>query len=100
MAFIRTDFGPVGGQGRAGAVPQVFAYTSPTDFFGDVVMPGYFPINPPDPMQNMFGVFRPRDWILFTGDTVEDIEFSIMFILNDGSDGNLITVQPAMINAF
>ena len=98
MAFIRTDFRPVGAQGRAGVVPQVFAYTSPDDL-ATIKLSEYFPINSTDPKLNMLGVFKPNDWIMVTHDTGGTIGFSIIFILNDGSDGNPITTQTVDINA-
>ena len=98
MSFIRTNFSPVGAQGRAGVVPQVFAYTSP-DARLTIIGDGYFPTNPTDPKQNMLGVFKPQDWIMVTHDTGGAIGFSILFIDNDGSDGNPITVHTVEINA-
>jgi len=98
MSFIRTDFSPVGAQGRAGVVPQVFAYTSP-DTLATIKGSGYFPINSANPKLNMLGVFKPNDWIMVTSETGGTIAFSIIFILNDGSDGNAITTQTVDINA-
>lgn len=98
MSFIRTDFSPVGAQGRAGVVPQVFAYTSP-DSLATIKGSDYFPINSTDPKLNMLGVFKSQDWIMVTHDTGGTIAFSIIFILNDGSDGNAITTQAVDINA-
>ncbi len=96
--FIRTDFSPVGAQGRAGVVPQVFAYTS-LDTLATIKGSGYFPIDSTDPKLNMLGVFKSQDWIMVTHDTGGTIGFSIIFILNDGSDGNAITTQTVDINA-
>ena len=99
MAFIRTDFSPVGAQGRAGVVPQVFAYTSPDDMV-TIKMSDYFPINPTDPKLNMLGIFKAQDWIMVTSSTDgPGLRFAILFILNDGSDGNAITTQTVDINA-
>jgi len=98
MAFIRTDFSPVGAQGRAGVVQQVFAYTS-LDSLATIKASGYFPINSSDPKLNMLGVFKSQDWIMVNHDTGGVIAFSIIFILNDGSDGNPITTQTEDINA-
>ena len=98
MAFIRTDFSPVGAQGRAGVVPQVFAYTSP-DALATIKGSGYFPINSTNPKLNMLGIFKSQDWIMVTHDTGGTIGFSIIFILNDGSDGNPVTTQTVDINA-
>ena len=94
MSFIRTDFSPVGAQSRAGVVPQVFAYTSP-DTLVAIKLPGYFPINSTDPKVNMLGIFKSQDWIMVT----HDIGFAIIFIDNDGSDGNQVTTQALDINA-
>lgn len=98
MAFIRTDFSPVGAQARAGVVPQMFAYTSADDL-ATIAGSGYFPIDSIDPKLNMLGIFKSTDWIMVTHDTGGTIGFSIIFILNDGSDGNAITTQPVDINA-
>ena len=98
MSFIRTDFSPVGAQARAGVVPQVFAYTSP-DALATIKASGYFPINSVDPKLNMLGVFKSTDWIMVTHTTGGTIGFAIIFILNDGSDGNAITTQTVDINA-
>jgi len=98
MAFIRTDFSPVGAQARAGVVPQVFAYTTP-DLLVTFKAPGYFPINSTNPKLNMLGVFKTSDWIMVTFDTGSVPQFVIIFILNDGSDGNPITVHVDDINA-
>ncbi|MCK4784663.1 MAG: hypothetical protein KAV87_12995 [Desulfobacteraceae bacterium] len=98
MAFIRTDFSPVGAQGRAGVVPQVFAYTSP-DSLATIKGAGYFPQNSTDPKLNMLGVFKSQDWIMVNHDTGGSPGFSIIFISNDGSDGNDITMQTLDINA-
>jgi len=98
MAFIRTDFSPVGAQARAGVVPQVFAYTS-VDSLATIKGSGYFPIDSTNPKLNMLGVFKSQDWINVTHDTGGTIGFSIIFILNDGSDGNAITTQAVDINA-
>jgi len=102
MAFIRTDLSPVGAQGRAGVVPQVWSYTTP-DTFGTVKGSGYFPITntatPPLKNNNMLGNFRPNDWILLTASTGGTDTFTIIFINNDGSDGNPITTQTVDINA-
>ena len=98
MAFIRTDFSPVGAQARAGVVPQVFAYTSPDTLIA-IKASGYFPINSTDPKVNMLGIFKSQDWIMVTSETGGTIAFSIIFILNDGSDGNPITTQALDILA-
>ena len=98
MAFIRTDFSPVGAQSRAGVVPQVFAYISADDL-ATIKASGYFPINSTDPKLNMLGIFKSQDWIMVTHDTGGTIGFAIIFILNDGSDGNPITTQTVDINA-
>ena len=98
MAFIRTDFSPVGAQGRAGVVPQVFAYTSP-DSLAIIKGSGYFPMDSTSPKTNMLGVFKSNDWIILNADTVSDPEFRIIFILNDGRDGNPITTQALNIRA-
>lgn len=98
MAFIRTDFSPVGAQGRAGVVPQVFAYTSP-DTLATIKGSGYFPIDSTDPKLNMLGIFKSQDWIMVTHETGGTIGFAIIFILNDGSDGNPVTTQTVDINA-
>ena len=99
MSFIRTDFSPVGAQGRAGVVPQHFAYTSP-DTLAAIKTSGYFPReNASIDKNGMLGVFKPNDWIHVTSETGGTIAFSIIFILNDGSDGNAITIQTVDINA-
>lgn len=98
MAFIRTDFSPVGAQARRGVVPQVFAYTSP-DSLSTIKASGYFPINPSVAKLNMLNTFSPNDWIMVTHDTGGAIGFLIIFILNDGSDGNPITTQGPDIRA-
>ncbi len=98
MAFIRTDFSTVGAQARAGVVPQIFAYISP-DSLATIKASGYFPINSTAPKLNMLGVFKSQDWIMVTHDTGGTIGFSIIFILNDGSDGNPVTTQTVDINA-
>jgi len=98
MAFIRTNFSTVGAQGRAGVVPQVFAYTSP-DTLATIKGSGYFPIDSTNPKLNMLGVFKSQDWIMVTSENVGSIGFSIIFILNDGSDGNAITTQAVDIQA-
>jgi len=98
MSFIRTDFSPVGAQARRGVVPQHFAYTS-LDNLAAIKTSDYFPIDSTDPKNNMLGIFAPNDWIHVTSDTGGTIEFSIIFILNDGSDGNPITIQTVDINA-
>lgn len=41
MAFVATNFQPLGGQGKAGNSPQMWAYTT-TDAAGDVDSSGYF----------------------------------------------------------
>jgi len=89
--FIRDDFSPVGAQGRAGVAPQVFSYST-VDDLNTVKNFGYFPINSTDPVgNNMLGVFKNGDWILVShGDPVES---SIIFINNDGRDGNAITIH-------
>lgn len=98
MAFIRTDFSPVGAQARAGVVPQVFAYTSP-DSLTAIITSGYFPMDSSDPKQNMLGVFSPNDWIHVTHDTGTTTGFAIIFIDNDGRDGNDITINSVNIRA-
>lgn len=97
--FIRTDLSPVGAQGRAGVVPQVFAYTSP-DNLAAIKASGYFPIdNSLGIGNNMKGNFSPNDWILVTSETGGTAAFTIIFILNDGTDGNAITTNVLDINA-
>ena len=98
MSFIRTDFSPIGAQARRGVVPQNFAYTSP-DTLATIKASGYFPQDSQSPKTNMLAVFAPNDWIHVTHDTGGTIGFSIIFILNDGSDGNAITTQTVDINA-
>jgi len=98
MAFIRLDFSPVGAQARRGVVPQHFAYTSP-DSLATIKASGYFPQDSTNPKTNMLGVFAPNDAIHVAHDTGGTIGFSIIFILNDGSDGNAITTQTVDINA-
>ena len=98
MSFIRTDFSPVGAQARAGVVPQVFAYVS-VDNLAAIKTSGYFPINSVDPKLNMLGIFKSTDWINVTHTTGGTIGFAIIFILNDGSDGNAITTQTVDIVA-
>jgi len=96
--FIRTDFSPAGAQSRAGVVPQQHAYTSADDL-ATIKASGYFPISSAAPKLNMLGVFWPNDWIMVTHDTGGTIGFAIIFILNDGRDGNAITTQTVDINA-
>ena len=48
---------------------------------------------------SMLGNFRPNDMIMVTHDTGTVELTSIVFILNDGSDGNPITVRPDDINS-
>lgn len=98
MAFIRANFSPVGAQARTGSAPQVFVYTS-TDRMFQVVASGYFPIDSTVPNQNMLGIFKPGDWIILNDDTVTDPGFFIIFIKNDGSDGNAITTQARSISS-
>lgn len=97
--FIRTDFSPVGAQARRGVVPQQFAYTSP-DALAAIKASGYFPIdNTGGVGNNMLGIFASNDWIHVTHTTGGTIGFAIIFILNDGSDGNPVTTQTVDINA-
>lgn len=96
MSFIRTDFSPVGAQARAGVVPQVFAYIS-SDLLETIKMSDYFPIDSTTPKLNMLGVFKSNDWIMVTHGI--GFSFSIIFIDNDGSDGNPITTKSDEINA-
>jgi len=96
--FIRTDFSPSGAQSRAGVVPQEHAYTSPDDL-ATIKAAGYFPRTSVNPKLNMLGVFYPNDWINVTHTTGGTIGFAIIFILNDGRDGNPITTQAVDINA-
>lgn len=99
MAFIRNDFSPVGAQGRAGVVPQVFAYTSKDDLAA-IKGSGYFPLeNGVTDKNGMLGIFKTNDWIMVTDDTDTSVGFTIIFILNDGSDGNAITINALDINA-
>jgi len=98
MPFIRTNFSPVGAQGRAGEVQQIFVYTS-TDILIQIRSPGYFPIDSTTPNQNMLGVFKSGDWIILNDDTVSDPGFYIICILNDGSDGNPVTTHPSSITS-
>lgn len=98
MAFIRTDFSPAGAQARAGVVPQMFSYIS-ADSLATIKASGYFPIDSTNPKLNMLGVLKSNDSIMVTHDTGGTIGFSIIFILNDGSDGNPITTQTVDINA-
>jgi len=96
--FIRTDFSPAGAQSRAGVVPQQHNYTSPDDL-ATIKGSGYFPISSAAPKLNMLGVFFPNDSILVTHDTGGTFGAAIIFILNDGRDGNPITTQAVDINA-
>lgn len=95
MDFTRANVSPIGGQSRAGVVPQVFSHVS-LDSLAMIKAPGYFPINSTDPKLNMLGVLKPNDWILVHYD---DVFFVIIFILNDGSDGNPITTHAVEIHA-
>lgn len=99
MAFIRTDFSPVGSQGRAGVVPQVFSYTTP-DNLAAVKASAYFPLeNGVSDKNGMLGVFSTNDIIHVVTETGGTAAFAIIFILNDGSDGNAITTNTLDINA-
>ena len=99
MAFIRKDFSPVGSQARRGVVPQVFSYTT-LDPINTVIVDAYFPQGPTAPVgNNMLGVFSPNDIIIVTYDTGGTPLTQIIFISNDGSDGNAITTQTVDINA-
>lgn len=98
MAFIRTDFSPVGAQARAGVVPQLFAYTTP-DTLATVKASGYFPQGPTTQPNSMLGVFGPNDMIMVTHETGGTPLTSIIFILNDGSDTNDITTRTDDINS-
>jgi len=98
MAFIRTDLSLVGSQGRAGVVPQVFAYTSP-DSLATIMAAAYFPTNPSDPKLNVVGVFKVQDWVMVTHDTGGTPGFSIIVIGTDGSDGGPIFTFIKDINA-
>jgi len=98
MAFIRTDFSPVGGQGRAGGVPQVFAYVS-TDPLATIKASGYFPITSINPKLNMLGVLKLHDWIMVTHDSEGTPGFTIIFVNNDGSNGAAITIRTVDIQA-
>lgn len=96
MAFVRTDFSPVGGQGRAGVVQQVFAYVSTVDSLATIKASGYFPIDSTDPSLNMLGVLSSGDWIMVSSSSSN---FGIIFIDNDGRDGNPITTISTDITA-
>ena len=98
MSFIRTDFSPIGAQGRAGVVPQHFSYTS-VDSLATIKGSGYFPQDSTSPKLNMLRVFAPNDAIHVAHSTGGTIGFAIIFINNDGSDGNAITTQSVDINA-
>lgn len=98
MSFIRTDFNPAGAQSRAGVVPQLHAYTSADDL-ATIKASGYFPISSAVPKLNMLGIFYPNDWIHVTHGTGGVHGFSIIFILNDGRDGNPITTHAVDITA-
>jgi len=98
MSFIRKNFSPAGAQSRAGGVPQVHSYTSP-DSLATIKASGYFPRTSADPKLNMLGIFFPNDWINVSHDTGGLFGFAIIFILNDGRDGNPITTSTLDINA-
>ncbi len=96
MAFIRTDFSPVGAQARAGVVPQLFAYTT-LDALAAVIAAAYFPFGAGSQPNSMLGTFKTNDMIMVTYDTGGTPLTAIIFILNDGSDGNDITVRADQI---
>jgi len=100
-SFIRTNFSPLGAQGRAQVAPQVFSYWTLDDLFGSAVKaPDYFPIDSRDPTRdNMLGVFKSNDWIMAIGGVPGDELFAILFIDNDGRDGNVITSHAVDIRA-
>ena len=98
MAFIRKDFGPVGSQARRGVVPQVFSYTT-VDDLATVKASAYFPQGSGSQPDSMLGIFAPNDIIHVATETGGTVAFAIIFILNDGSDGNAITTQTVDINA-
>lgn len=101
MAFIRKNLSPAGAQARAGVVPQEWTYTHPTDDLDDITGDGYFPqgLTTPDPKDNMLGLFRSNDWINVVSESTGAIGFAIIFIDNDGSDGQDITVHDLKIIA-
>jgi len=101
--FIRDNFSPLGAQGRARVAPQVFSYLT-IDDLSSIKDPDYFPRDSTDPVgNNMLGVFKPNDWIMLNWINIVNpsgpIQFRIIFIDNDGRDGNVITTHAVDIRA-
>ena len=76
MAFSRAGWGPIGGQSRRGAAPQIWAYTS-TDAETAIDAAGYF--------NNVSDDVEVGDIIYITGDTGGTRTYSLHPVVSNAS---------------
>ncbi len=88
MAFDKTNFSPIGGQGARGKAPQMFSYKSGTDALAAVKGSGYF-----DEVADMLVA---GDLIYFF-DTAQNTAFD--FIRVDAITAGVVTVDTLDVNA-
>lgn len=86
MAFLKANFGPVGGQGHRGKAPQMFSYQSAVDALAAVKGSGYF-----DEVADML---EAGDVILFI-----DVGGSADFITIAAVTAGVVTSETADINS-
>lgn len=86
MAFLKANFGPLGGQGHRGKAPQMFSYQSATDNLATVKGSGYF-----DEVADML---EAGDVILFV-----DVGAAADLITIAAITSGVVTTETADINS-
>tara|TARA_R110002020_G_scaffold67762_4_gene177756 strand:+ start:207 stop:491 length:285 start_codon:yes stop_codon:yes gene_type:complete len=76
MAFVRNDFGPIGGQSKAGKTPAMYVYTT-TEAHTDVDAEGYF--------NNLSDTLSVGDMIIVHGATGGTRTVTMHIVLSNAS---------------